>query len=160
MSEGNQVRSTVASDGQTCHPNSKSMCFCMYRMAIYIPVALVMTGLAAVAMYPDLADYGYPLIGNPSETGFRGEPPCQGESPCAAGSLHTNYPLLPVENAEISIFSETGSGCCPTSRQFPLSRSAIMIEQSGDLTKPHPQDEAPDDANSALTENESVNRAN
>jgi hypothetical protein len=120
MSDVNEIPPTPESNGPVCSTASNVLSACLFRLAMYAPVALIMSGLAALAMYPELADYGYPLTGNPSHTGFTGERPCQSDRACAAGSLHSNYPLLPVEDSSCSSPSCTSqpnttmnSGCCP-----------------------------------------------
>ena len=76
----------VCSSG--CHSRSKEL----FLAAVYWHVALVLGSFAALATSPDLADYGYPSIENPSDTGFKGERNCTVEIGGSGCSVQATLP--------------------------------------------------------------------
>lgn len=142
MANDNDQMTLMENEPGTC-PTAGCKCqHGMLKRVVYGFIVMTFGGLAALAMYPELADYAYPLMGKPSHTGFMGERPCSSDGACPAGSLHSNFPLLgspestdvPPESLE-SCCSETcltSPTCC---EDLPCSRKST--------------DEAPADALSA-----------
>jgi hypothetical protein len=110
MSNTNDLPAIVESKPLVCSCDCRSCCNGILRAALFAPVVLFLGALAAVAMFPDLADYGYPLFGKPSHTGFTGERPCSME----IGNC--SFPTNPT-----SLNSSERDGCCPISRAFQFS---------------------------------------
>ena len=139
MSNTNELPTTDESKPVVCSSGCHSCGKGLLRAAVYAPVVLTLCALAALAMYPDLADYGYPLIGKPSLTGFTGERPCSIEF----GSSNCSIPALPgncsfPSNPSASNATER-DGCCPMSRARQISPEAKVEstrtadEASGDF---------------------------
>ena len=124
-----------------CSTSGCPMCQCgALKRVIYVIMAVTLGGMASLAMYPELADYAYPLMGKPSQTGFTGEHPCPADRACPAGSSHSNFPLLgspevnelrsySIEN-DYSKTDLTGLNCCeeaPSSKSFSAEVPADAI---------------------------------
>jgi hypothetical protein len=125
MSNTNELPTTDESKPIVCSSGCHSCGKGILRAAVYAPVVLIFGALAALAMFPDLADYGYPLIGNPSHTGFTGERPCSiilGNSSCSA-SVALPGSCSFSSNPSSSNSTES-SGCCPMSRARQISSEA------------------------------------
>jgi hypothetical protein len=133
-----------------CHSCGKGV----LRATVYASVVLILGGLAALAMFPDLADYGYPLIGNPSHTGFIGERPCSVEYGNSNCSMPADLPGSCSFPSNPSTSSSTeGGGCCSMIRARQISSDAKVDsapsaeEASGDfVTKSVIVEEIPADA--------------
>ena len=160
MSNKIDLPTTSESNPDACSSGCPACCSSkgLLRAVAYMPVVMVLGALAALAMFPDLADYGYPLIGNPSHTGFTGEHPCSitsGNSSCSVA------PALPGSCSFPSTPSTANStesgGCCPTSRAGQISTEVKVEsnkaaeEASGDVAGGSiTSDELPADATSPL----------
>ena len=104
----------------------------MLRAAVYAPVILILGALAALVMFPDLADYGYPLIGNPSHIGFNGEPPCSipiGKSDCSVQATLPGSCSFPSNTSASNATERTD--CWPMSRARQNS-SETTVESAPD----------------------------
>ena len=139
MSNTNDLPTIVESNPVACSSSCHMCGKGILRAVVYAPLALILSGLAALAMFPDLADYGYPLIGKPSHTGFTGERPCSVEF----GNTNCSMPALPgscafPSNPSASNATES-DGCCPMSRARQISSEAKVEstptadEASGDF---------------------------
>ena len=160
MSHTNEVPQIDQADAAACSSGGcPSCCKGVMRAAVYMPVALILGGLAAVAMFPDLADYGYPLIGKPSQIGFSGERPCSAGGSCSAGTKHSGYPLQ--SDCTATLIDSPGGSCCPLSGACPSSaESTSETGLSDSVTKSEPLQELPADAISALNVPETETSAN
>jgi hypothetical protein len=121
MSNTNDLPTNVDSNPVACSSGCHMCGNGVLRAVAYAPVVLILSGLAALAMFPDLADYGYPLIGKPSHTGFTGERPCSvefGNSNCSVPSLPGSCAI--PSNPSASNATEN-DGCCPMSRARQIS---------------------------------------
>ena len=121
MSDTKNLPTKIDAKPVACSSGCKSCGKSILRAALYTPLILFFGALAALAMYPDLADYGYPLIGKPSHIGFTGERPCSiefGNSKCSLPALpgSCSIPLNPSMSK-----STESDGCCPMSRARQIS---------------------------------------
>ncbi len=139
MSNTNDLPTTVNSNPVACSRGCQMCGKGILRAVVYAPVVLILSGLAALAMFPDLADYGYPLIGKPSHTGFTGERPCSVEF----GNSNCSVPALPgscafPSNPSASNATES-DGCCLMNRARHISSepkvesTSTADEASGDF---------------------------
>ena len=152
MSQQNDLPSVPELESASCKSSGCSCCSGAFKASLFGAMFLVIGGLAAVEFFPDLADYGYPLIGKPSHIGFTGESPCASDPTCTAGTLHSKYPLLPLSTEDRSETSAStdSTGCCPTGRFCPVrAESSSESSLSGAVTAATPADDSPADAISA-----------
>ena len=63
MSDTNDLPTTADSQSVACATVCKHRRSVILRAALYTPVVLVLSALGAVAMFPNLADYASPIIG-------------------------------------------------------------------------------------------------
>ncbi len=122
MSNTDVLPTTIDSKPVVCSSGCHSCGKTLLRAIVYAPLILIFGALAALAMYPDLADYGYPLIGKPSHIGFTGERPCSIEF----GNSNCSMPVVLPGSCSIPSNPSTpnatgGDGCCPISRARQIS---------------------------------------
>jgi len=127
MTEANDLPISPESKAVESSTSCSSCCPGMMKAVLYTPVVLLVGALAAVAMYPDLADYGYPLIGKPSHIGFTGE------SACSAGRYSTSCPSSAgsccSEGISMELISSPEGSCCPTGRSFAFPAESTSTEE-------------------------------
>jgi hypothetical protein len=132
----NEPNLPVISEEQSpvCNSSCGNCCPGLIRAAIFAPVVLVLGGLAALATFPDLADYGYPLIGKPSHTGFKGatqcpaDVSCSSEFSCSSGSMKS---LILESHSSEPVATKSGSCCfsigaCSSPAESTTSESTII----------------------------------
>ncbi len=127
MSNTNDLPTTVGSKSGVFGSGCDSCGRGILRAVVFAPVILILGAFAALAMFPDLADYGYPLIGNPSHTGFTGARPCSlaiGSSSCSAQATLPGSCSFPSNQTPLNSI-ETG-GCCPVSRAGQISTKTTV----------------------------------
>lgn len=148
MSQANDLPTISDNESSTCPIGGCKCQHGLLRAAVYLPAILILSGMAAVAMFPDLADYGYPLIGKPSHTGFKGAGECPGglcPSPLAVS--RSIEPVKPASSDDSAIpsccaepVSRARSFCCPVSAEASSSESTTKQGEDRSLTNPATQD--------------------
>lgn len=117
------------------------------KAVLYTPVVLFVGALAALAMYPDLADYGYPLIGKPSQIGFTGESACSG----ACYSKNESAGSCCSDGISLELISAPSQGsCCPTGRSFAFPTDSGSKDQASAETASTADQLVPADAATPL----------
>ncbi len=128
MSDANDLPMTTDAESATgstgCHCGKSGG---ILRAVLYTPIILIIGGLAAVATFPNLAEYATPLIGEThcSSTGMTSCSSAAMPHSCSSHG-HSEQMSSPDDSAGSCPSSMTlGSGCCPHSRQ-----AAAMAEET------------------------------
>lgn len=168
MSHTNELPTVTDNDASACSTGCCKMCPGTWRAVVMLPAMVLLGGMAAVTMFPELADYGYPLFGRPSHTGFTGAGPCPGGlCPSPLATARSVDAVKPASSEDATIpnccaepTSRARSFCCPVSpgeatadpltkdQDRTLTDSTTSGEQSD---QPHLQDESPADAITVLS---------
>lgn len=118
------------------------------RAVLYTPVVIVLGGLAALATFPDLANYASPLIDHFPKTAMNAK--CNFKCPSSSQSIDLSNPVYQqsagcceMGNALAKRFAPTGLGCCedasPVSAQ-PNQDGALAMVITEDTTSESPAD--------------------
>ncbi|HEY0980812.1 MULTISPECIES: hypothetical protein [unclassified Schlesneria] len=159
MTNSNDLPNSTDSPSIPTSAKCNQCCPGVMKAVLYTPVILFAGALGAVAMFPDLADYGYPLIGKPSQTGFTGESAC-----CAGDSYTCPVPAAGCSSQGISLelISAPDGACCPTGRSFafPARPQASIETATSETAATATEESAPADADTPLNSTDETSLSN
>ena len=162
------TEAAVESQPAACSSGCKHGRSGLLRAVLYTPIVLILGALGAVAMFPDLAEYASPVIGQSKSCNCPLKAMCaamgfgeSGSSQAAAEASTSSAPCC--RNSGMSSMSMGGcqgnSACSSESGACPSASASVSAEEvpTGEVTA---VDEAPADAFAVLNRVESESTSN
>lgn len=136
----------------------------LLRAVLYTPVIIVLGGLAALATFPDLAQYASPLIDQLPKSAMNQK--CGSRCPSSTPAIDLSNPVYQqaptcceASNVLTKRFASMGLGCCEDSATCPASSAASADGALAMITEDATA-ELPADATAAVNAIESDTASN